>query len=408
MAAVAKNPNRNIYLRQGARIIKQNRGEPEPEPPIEPRDPNAKSWSAHLIGGKKMQLLGFVEAAIEAAAIERVVVLFSLDDARRKRLAVNLRRQPAREVAGGRNGAGVAPACFATGLSAPARALGGSRSAPVAGGKRPDRGRQRAALIVSSTTSRTMGWPPSADAFIDAHDCLDPFGSLPYALLVRVKSSCSYMSDIDKTRLEKVCAELGDAVMAPAMWSEIIHQISVAVGATGAVLLQRDVRTSDIPRSHGLDEIVRAYFANRWHVADIRAERGVRVALKGETVLIDQHVVTPEEMNRLAFYTELLAPYGFSWFAAIRFWAGPAPWGLTIQRTTKEGPFEVNDKRTLSQLSQRLTEVATLSAAVGRIALSSAINALNAVRQPAIAIDRLGFVLDANAEAEGLFDTSGS
>jgi hypothetical protein len=36
--------------------------------------------------------------------------------------------------------------------------------------------------------------------------------------------------------------------------------------------------------------------------------------------------------------------------------------------------------------------------------LSSATNALNAVRQPAIVIDRLGFVLDANAGAEVLFD----
>jgi DNA-binding CsgD family transcriptional regulator len=215
--------------------------------------------------------------------------------------------------------------------------------------------------------------------------------------------SAPNMNDIDQTRLEKVCAHLGDAAIDPAMWSEIIDQISVAAGATGAVLLQRDVRTSDIPRSPGLDEIVRAYFANRWHVADIRAERGVRLALKGETVLIDQDVVTPEEMNRLAFYTELLAPYGFSWFAAIRFWAGPAPWGLTIQRTTKEGPFEANDKRVLAHLSQKLTEVATLSTAVGRIALSSAANALNAIRQPAIAIDRLGFVLDANSEAEGVF-----
>jgi DNA-binding CsgD family transcriptional regulator len=36
--------------------------------------------------------------------------------------------------------------------------------------------------------------------------------------------------------------------------------------------------------------------------------------------------------------------------------------------------------------------------------LSSAVNALNAIREPAIAIDRLGFVLEANAEAEHLFD----
>jgi DNA-binding CsgD family transcriptional regulator len=58
----------------------------------------------------------------------------------------------------------------------------------------------------------------------------------------------------------------------------------------------------------------------------------------------------------------------------------------------------------LATLSDRLTEVASLSTAVGRIALSGAINALNAVRQPAIAIDRFGLVLDANPAAEALFD----
>ena len=89
MAAVAKHLLRNVQLRQGAQVIKRHDGEPQPEPP---RDPNLKSWSVHLIGGKKMQSLGWVEAVSEAAAIERAVVLFALNDERRKRLAVNLRR----------------------------------------------------------------------------------------------------------------------------------------------------------------------------------------------------------------------------------------------------------------------------------------------------------------------------
>jgi hypothetical protein len=89
-AAVLKYPNRNVYLRHGARIIERHDGEP-PRAPLIQRDPNLKSWSAHLIGGCKMQLLGYIEAVSEATAIERAVVLFSLDDERRKRLAVNLR-----------------------------------------------------------------------------------------------------------------------------------------------------------------------------------------------------------------------------------------------------------------------------------------------------------------------------
>ncbi|MBO0756735.1 MAG: hypothetical protein J2P54_12815 [Bradyrhizobiaceae bacterium] len=89
LQAVVKYPLRNIQLRQGARTIKRHQGEPKPEPPP---DPNLRSWSAHLIGGKKMTFLGFVEAATGTAAIEAAAVLFGLDDERKKRLAVNLRR----------------------------------------------------------------------------------------------------------------------------------------------------------------------------------------------------------------------------------------------------------------------------------------------------------------------------
>jgi hypothetical protein len=38
-----------------ARIIERHDSEPPP-PPLVERDPNLKSWSAYLIGGKKMQL----------------------------------------------------------------------------------------------------------------------------------------------------------------------------------------------------------------------------------------------------------------------------------------------------------------------------------------------------------------
>ncbi|MBO0754424.1 MAG: hypothetical protein J2P54_01070 [Bradyrhizobiaceae bacterium] len=71
------------------RIIKRHDGEPKLEPP---KDPNLKSWSAHLIGGSKMQHLGFVEGVNETGAIDAAVALFGLDDQKRRRPPVNLRR----------------------------------------------------------------------------------------------------------------------------------------------------------------------------------------------------------------------------------------------------------------------------------------------------------------------------
>jgi hypothetical protein len=87
--AVVKYPLRTVRLCQGEQVIKRHDGETKPEPP---RDPNLKKWSAHLIGGKRMELLGFVEAESEPAAIESAVASFGLDEQKRRRLAVNLRR----------------------------------------------------------------------------------------------------------------------------------------------------------------------------------------------------------------------------------------------------------------------------------------------------------------------------
>jgi hypothetical protein len=137
-------------------------------------------------------------------------------------------------------------------------------------------------------------------------------------------------------QLQKVSARLGDAAIDPTIWPEIIDEISRAAGSTGAVLLQSDSRTPDVPRSAGVDEYLRNYFADGWHMRDIRAERAVPLLLQGEKVVIDQDILTPEAMRCAGLYAESLIPHGLQWFAAIGFWAGPALWGLSIRPARKE------------------------------------------------------------------------
>jgi DNA-binding CsgD family transcriptional regulator len=124
------------------------------------------------------------------------------------------------------------------------------------------------------------------------------------------------MSGIDAGGLKKACERIGEAAVDRATWPDVMADIGNSVGAVGAVLLQSDIRTPDVPRTASIDHGIQRYFKDGWHQRDLRA----------------------------------------------------------------------------------------LSTAVGRIALTSAMNALNAVCQPAIAIDRLGLVLDTNPAAEALFD----
>lgn len=212
-------------------------------------------------------------------------------------------------------------------------------------------------------------------------------------------------SAIDNRRLQAVSGRLGDAAIDPSIWPELMEEISTAVGSTGAMLLQSDVRTPDVPRTASIDEALRAYFGGAFHLADVRAERGVPLLLGGSPVVIDQDFVTPDDIRSDAMYNEVLIPLGLQWFAGVGFRAETALWVLCIQRTIAEGPFENSDKRILATLSDRLTEVATLSTMVGRIALSSATDALGAVDQAAVSIDRFGLLLDSNEAATDLFDS---
>jgi DNA-binding CsgD family transcriptional regulator len=211
------------------------------------------------------------------------------------------------------------------------------------------------------------------------------------------------MHEVDRDQLDKACKLLGDTVVDPAVWPLAMDEICRAVAASGAMLLQGDVRTPDVPRTASFDEPIQYYFRDDWHIRDTRAKHAVPILLRGAPVVIDQDLMSAEQMRSDPMYNELLVP-GFQWFAGVGFWAGPAFWGLSIQRTITEGPFDERDKQALAGVSQRLTEVATLATAIGRNVLSGATNALNAVRQPAIAVDRFGFVLDANPATENVFD----
>src|SRR5262245_25543173 len=199
-------------------------------------------------------------------------------------------------------------------------------------------------------------------------------------------------------------APLGEAVVNPAAWPRVIDDICRAVGATGAVMVQSDARPADVWYTASLDGLAEAYFRDGWHANDPRVARCVPRLLRGETVITDCELFTSEEVRREPFYNEFLIPNGFRWLGVVAFRAGSALWRLSLQRTPKEGIFGPESNPVLTQLSRRLSDAATLSKTVSQAALTGFANALALVRLPALAIDRLGHVLDTNMAAEATFD----
>lgn len=209
---------------------------------------------------------------------------------------------------------------------------------------------------------------------------------------------------LNPERLVAASSNLGEVIVDPTLWPQMMAEICAAAGATGAALLQSDIRTPDIPRTESVDHCFKYYFASGWQTHDTRAERTVPLLARGQAVVTDQDIVTPEEMYKLDFYNECALAFGLPWFAGVGLWAGSALWAMVIQRTEQQGPFEPHETRILSLLSPRLTEIATLSKAVGQATLHGIGNALHLVAQPAIALDHFGSVLETNAAGEEIFD----
>jgi DNA-binding CsgD family transcriptional regulator len=206
---------------------------------------------------------------------------------------------------------------------------------------------------------------------------------------------------IDLRRLDDVTAGLGDVVLDPAEWPSFMDEVCAAVGATGAAMLQSDVRTEDVPRTDSItDYFTRIYFPSNLHRTDIRAARGVPLMIAGTTVITDGDLFESEaEMLRDPLYATL-GEFGLKWFAGVGFHAGPALWALTIQRSPQEGMFDADEIKALARVSGRLTEAATLSTIAGRAALSGVTSALDLIQVAAIAIGRFGAVIGMNSQAE--------
>jgi DNA-binding CsgD family transcriptional regulator len=206
---------------------------------------------------------------------------------------------------------------------------------------------------------------------------------------------------IDLRKLDEVTARLGDVVLDPAGWPSFMDEVCAAVGATGAAMLQSDIRTEDIPRTDSIsDYFTRTYFPSNLHLTDIRAARGVPRLLAGTDVITDADLFESEaEMLRDPLYATL-GEFGLKWFAGVGFRAGSALWALTIQRSPQEGMFDTDEVKALSKVSVRLTEAATLSTVVGRSAITGITNALDLIQIATIAVGRFGTVIGMNSQAD--------
>ncbi len=160
-----------------------------------------------------------------------------------------------------------------------------------------------------------------------------------------------------------------------------------------------------------MEDLTKVYFKEGWHLRDIRVPRVQSLFASSRPMapaFCDSDMFSYDEMRQLfrndGYFNDFLRLGKLKWGGWIRFQVMGQPWLIAFQRTEVQGPYEPGDMLRLSPLAQTLTEVADLSAAVGRSVLTGVLDGLQLVRQPALALDRNGLVLGINSGADAVFD----
>jgi DNA-binding CsgD family transcriptional regulator len=227
---------------------------------------------------------------------------------------------------------------------------------------------------------------------------------------------------VNAQRLAQAATRLGDTVLDPAIWSEVLEDICAAVDARGAVLLQPDMTgTGDrairqaVPFTPSMTGIMQHYFIDGWWKQDTRAKGCITLLSRGHKIISDHDLVagdllpaegglTLDDRRRDRYLNEFEYRHGAVWWSSIVFDAGASPWVLSFKQSAAQRPFGPDEKRKVEGLRLKLGEAAMLSRIVGRRVLTGIADALGLIEQPALVLGRNGVVLTHNAAADTLFD----
>lgn len=127
-----------------------------------------------------------------------------------------------------------------------------------------------------------------------------------------------------------------EAACNPALWPEVLHEASLAMGAEGALLISHPVAGDGLVHSEGVGELLTEFVREGW--VNVRAARGIqrdRWRLHSEAT-----IATADELDRIPFYSDFLSRLGFRWFVRTTLAAsGGQTTLISIERRGGADPF---------------------------------------------------------------------
>ena len=180
---------------------------------------------------------------------------------------------------------------------------------------------------------------------------------------------------------------ISEAAFNPAKWVEVCDSLSAEASSAGAILVPVSVsqRALGLPHSAELDGLVAAYVEGGWYRRDVR-ERSLPALLRCGYVT-DADCIAYDEVGHSSYYQELLARWGFRWFAGIAIQAEDTCWVLSLQRGLHAQPFSEAEIGNLLAYRNLLNSSASIARQLGFAYIRGASDIFEHQGLSAIALD---------------------
>jgi DNA-binding CsgD family transcriptional regulator len=154
------------------------------------------------------------------------------------------------------------------------------------------------------------------------------------------------------------------------------------------------------PRSDSLGDVFEIYFADGWDKRNARAKGFSKAISTG--FVTDQDLISPEEMLRHPFYTDLLLPADLKWFVGIPFQVNGKVWSVAAQASPRRGPFLSGDIEKLQSVRNEIATAARRVAALGIQRVGLVEKTFAAADRGFVRLDWSGKIVATNERAEVL------
>lgn len=189
----------------------------------------------------------------------------------------------------------------------------------------------------------------------------------------------------------------------PELWPEVLDELAGLTGARGGLLFSVRNRVLNWTASTEIKDIFRAYVEDGWFP---RCNR--RVCLFGQTqpgFFVEQDFWSDRELDENPIYRDFFRPHGLGWSAGTGL---KMPTGdhvvFSVEREHSRGPIEQERIERLNELRPHLARSALVTARLGLQRAIGAKDVLTAMGLPALLVNQVGTVIEANHLVEGIGD----